>query len=142
MILVGSAAPIAPALMDEQPASSLNRAQGLGTILTQLDALTPLVTAIDSHGETSTQRLQAAAAQIDSAVDALHALRPPPALRPARDRLAQACALASQAVSARLRAATSGDAALNWNAASAAAGALLLLEAARADLGWSGRPVR
>ena len=142
MILVGTATPIAPAVMDKQPASSWNRAQGLGAILAQLDALTPLLTAIDSHGETSTVRLQGAAAQIDSAVDALHALRPPRALRPARDRLAQACAVASQAVSARLRAATSGDAALNGNAASAAAGALLLLEAARADLGLSVRPAR
>lgn len=140
MILVGTAATIAPALMDKQRASAGN--QGLGAVLTQLDALTPLLTAIDSQGETPTVSLQGAAAQIDSAVDALHALRPRPALGPARDRLTQACALASQAVSARIDAAASGNATLNWNAASAAAGALLLLEVARADLGLSVRPVR
>lgn len=142
VILVGAVAPIARASRDALPTTSGTRAQGLAAVLTQLDALTPLLTAIDSRGETSTVSLQGAAAQIDSAADALRTLQPAPALRPARDRLAQACALARQAVSARLEAAASGNAALNWNAASAAAGALLLLDAARGDLGSRVPPVR
>jgi len=104
----------------------------LRAILTQFDALTPLLKAIDTQGDISAGSLQAAVAQLDALVDALRGVR---SARPARDRLGQAAALALQGVKARLEYATSGNAALTWNAASAAAGALLLLDSARGDLG-------
>jgi hypothetical protein len=111
----------------------------LRAILTQFDALTPLLKAIDTQSETTAVSLQAALVQLDALVDALRGVR---STRPSRDRLAQAAALALQAVKARLENATSANAALTWNAASAAAGALLLLDSARDDLGMprSSRP--
>lgn len=143
VIVVGGSPEPAPAPRTSSSAQSTppsaNSAQRLAAVLRQLDTLTPILTTIDARGETPTIGLQAAAAQIDSMEDALHALRPAPALQPARDRLAQACALARQAVKARFESAARGNAALNWNAASAAAGALLLLDRAREDLALPAR---
>ena len=124
-----AAVPVAVATPSPAPPDAVAR---LRAILTQFDALTPLLKAIDTQGEISAGRLQAAVVQLDALVDVLRGVR---SARPARDRLGQAAALALQGVKVRLEYATSGNAALTWNAASAAAGALLLLDSARDDLG-------
>lgn len=146
VILVGAAtaaeAPAPRASAGARRAPQRNSAQRLTAVLTELEGLAPLLTAIDGRGETSALDLQAAVARIDSLRALLSAVRPAAVPGPARDRLAQACVLAGQAVKGRLEALATGDTALTWNAASAAAGALLLLERAREDLGLTARPSR
>jgi AMIN domain len=138
-IVVGGSAPAAPVTRaaSTRPAVTPSSSARLRTLLTEFDALTPLLKTIDARGDASAVSLQAAALQIDGLTDVLRRVPTTPAARPTRDRLAQAAALAMQAVKARLEFAASGNTALTWNAASAAAGALLLLDSAREDLRMS-----
>jgi hypothetical protein len=104
-------------------------------LVARLEQQRPLLMSIDTRGEQAAVSLQVAAEEINSIVRALGEIRPSRALAPTHDRLLQACTLAVQAVQARMEAVAAGNPTLEWNAASAAAGALLLLDRVRNDLG-------
>ena len=61
-------------------------------------------------------------------------VKPPPELEPVHSLLTAACGLATRAATTRLQAITSGDMPAAWEAASAASGALMMLERAGEDL--------
>lgn len=61
-------------------------------------------------------------------------VKPPPELQPVHSLLTAACGLATRAATTRLQAITSGDLPAAWEAASAASGALMMLERAGDDL--------
>lgn len=61
-------------------------------------------------------------------------LKPPPEFEPTHALLSAACGLAARAAASRRRAINSGDMPAAWEASSAAAGALMMLERAAEDL--------
>jgi hypothetical protein len=104
-------------------------------LVDRLEKLRPLLKAIDARGSEPGVILQEAAVELEAIEKAGAEIEPPNRGSVAHSRITQACALALQAVKGRLESDASGNAALSWNAASAAAGALVLLDQARADLG-------
>ena len=83
-----------------------------------------------------TARMPAAMQEFDRLHEELVELRPPETMRVQQDLLLQATRLASTAAKLRFDAAQSDNIALRRNAASAAAGATLLLERAFAEIGY------
>jgi hypothetical protein len=114
----------------QQASSGLDRLERLRPVLTSLDALTP-VSGLD---------LKAAAGEFDSIRQGLAAIEPPQRLRATHDLLSTVCVLGALSARTRLEAVARGDTARAWNAASAAASAIMLLDRARADLGLA--PIR
>jgi hypothetical protein len=104
-------------------------------LVDRLEKLRPLLKAIDARASEPGVILQEAAVELEAIEKAGAEIEPPNRGSVAHGRLTQACALALRAVKGRLESDASGNAALSWNAASAAAGALVLLDQARADLG-------
>ncbi|HEY7055450.1 MAG TPA: AMIN domain-containing protein [Vicinamibacterales bacterium] len=104
-------------------------------LVDRLEKLRPLLKAIDARGSEPGVTLQEAAVELEAIEKAGAEIEPPTRGSVAHGRITQACALALRAVKGRLESDASGNAALSWNAASAAAGALVLLNQARADLG-------
>jgi len=115
-----------------RPAESYGKQ--LTGLLERLEKLRPVLSAIDARAEQPGVSLQVAVDELRSIERALTALHPPGAMTAVRDRLLQSCTLALQAVRGRIESAASGNALVGWNAASAAAGALMLLDRTRADL--------
>jgi hypothetical protein len=93
--------------------------------------------AIDKQVDQPAVNLQGAIDELGAVGRALTAVRPPRSMAEAHDQLLQSCTLATQAARARIEFTAGGNAMVGWNAASAAAGALLLLDRARATLGIS-----
>ena len=81
-------------------------------------------------------RMPAAMQEFDRLREELAAIRPPETLRAQHDLLLQATRLASTAAKLRFEAVQSGNTALRRNAASAAAGAALMLDRAFAEVGY------
>ncbi|HVB38055.1 MAG TPA: hypothetical protein VND92_05925 [Vicinamibacterales bacterium] len=77
---------------------------------------------------------------LGAAVRRLGVVDPPPELAGVHDLLQSAARLGEQAASIRLEATMSGNIDRAWNASSAAAGALMLLERARQDMEALSRP--
>jgi hypothetical protein len=103
-------------------------------LVNRLQGLRPLLLAIDRRGEITTD-LNAAAAEFDEIGRILTAIKPIPARAGTHGLLLQACVLGARAARTLQDATASRDAAAEWNAASAAAGALILLDRAIADIG-------
>ena len=97
----------------------------------RLDAVRPVLASIDSRSAIASERAGTAAAEIAVLRNLFAAIQPPLAMASAHDMLMNACSLASTALS--LASASEGSA-VPWNAASAAAGALILIDRARAEL--------
>ena len=106
----------------------------ISALVTRLQGLRPLLLAIDRRGEITTD-LNAAAAEFEEIGRILTAIKPIPARVGTHGLLLQACALGARAARTLQDATGSRDAAGEWNAASAAAGALILLDRAIADIG-------
>jgi len=104
-------------------------------LLARLQKLRPVLKSIDSQTDQNAVSLQFAAHELSSIAQGLMALRAPETLSAAHDELLQSCSLAAQAVKGRMEFTTGGNTAIAWNAASAAAGALMLMDRARAALG-------
>jgi AMIN domain-containing protein len=101
--------------------------------LVRLDALRPLLEAIDRRTATLPGDLDAALKESDDAAKLLTTIKPPSSRSSTHALLLRTCTLAARAV--RLRQSAIGqDSASSWEAASAAAGALLMLDRASADL--------
>jgi hypothetical protein len=130
-------------LRPSSPASSPTRASGVSTdmqytlhvsvTLVRLDALRPLLEAIDRRTARLPGDLDAALKEFDDAAKLLTAIKPPSSRTSTHALLLRTCTLGARAV--RLRQTAIGqDAAPSWEAASAAAGALLMLDRANTDL--------
>ena len=101
--------------------------------LERLEKLRPLLASIDALQHVDGETLRKAAAELDATGRALSAIEPPRKVSETHELLAKACALGATA--ARAAAETAPENTQAWSAASAAAGALMLIERARADLG-------
>ncbi len=109
--------------------------QQVTPLVARLDKLRPVLVAIDTQTEQNAVSLQSAAQELGTIAEELTELRAPGPLSAAHDQLLQSCSLALQAVKGRMEFTTAGNTAIAWNAASAAAGALMLMDRARATLG-------
>jgi len=125
--------PVAPAAGN--PRSADGAQDQLVEIIERFEKLRPLLSAIDGRNPAQAVDLQVAAAEFSSMAKAVIAIKYSPRTNRTQGRIVQACALASQAVKARIESDATGNTALGWTAASAAAGTLLMLDAARAELG-------
>ena len=101
--------------------------------LVRLDALRPLLEAIDRRTATLPGDLDAAFNEFDEAAKVLTTVKPPSSRASTHALLLRTCTMGERAV--RLRQSAIGhDSASSWEAASAAAGALLMLGRANAEL--------
>jgi hypothetical protein len=104
-------------------------------IVDRFEKLRLLLMAIDGRSSPQAVDLQLASEELAAIAKAATAVKYSPRTNVTQGRLLQACALASQAVKARIESEATGNTALGWTAASAAAGTLLMLDTARAELG-------
>jgi hypothetical protein len=104
-------------------------------IVDRFEKLRLLLMAIDGRSSPQAVDLQLATEELAAIAKAATAVKYSPRTNVTQGRLLQACALASQAVKARIESEATGNTALGWTAASAAAGTLLMLDTARAELG-------
>jgi len=111
------------------------RAQA-ATVLDRLKLQLPLLESMESLEDDVAARMPAAMQEFDRLREELAAIRPPETLRAQHDLLLQATRLASTAAKLRFEAVQSGNTALRRNAASAAAGAALMLDRAFAEVGY------
>lgn len=95
----------------------------------------PLLTSLDIAEDQTVDRVQLAVAEFERLRQELIGLKPPDSLRAQHDTLIQSTVLALMATRLRLEAFRTSDPATLRNAASAAAGATLLLDRVCADLG-------
>ena len=103
---------------------------GVVAALAQLGRLRPLLSAIDSRIDVPEESLRAMLLEFDTIGQTLSVSRSDPSL----EGLKTLCVLAKTAAAMRLDAQQHGDPAAAWNAASAAAGALILLDRATSEL--------
>jgi AMIN domain len=109
------------------------RTQAVEPLQRLLD-LRPLLVSIDRRAAISTESLQLAVEEFRDIRAEVLALDAPRPLRATHDTLLRACALALQAASTRLDAVRTANNTTEWNAASAAAGAIMLIDRSRAEL--------
>ena len=102
--------------------------------LLRLHALRPLLESIDRRVDGVSGDLDAAAKEFDAIGKLLSTIKPPASREGAHALLQRVCTLGARAVRMRQDAAGTTDSTPNWDAASAAAGALLMLDRANTDL--------
>ena len=107
----------------------------VAAVLVRIHALKPLLEAIDRRVETLSGDLAGAAKEFDDLAQLLSGLKPPSARATAHALLLRTCTLGARAVRLRQTVGAGQDANATWDAASAAAGALLMLEKANGELG-------
>jgi len=107
----------------------------VAAVLVRIHALKPLLEAIDRRVETLSGDLAGAAKEFDDLAQVLSGLKVPPARTTAHALLLRTCTLGARAVRLRQTVSAGQDANATWDAASAAAGALLMLERANGELG-------
>ena len=108
-----------------------------GTLLERLKLQMPLLEAMQSLDNDLETRMPAAMQEFDRLREELEALRPPESVRTQHELIVQATRLGSTSARLRLEAIQSGDLPLRRNAASAAAGASLLLNRAFEEVGFA-----
>lgn len=106
----------------------------VATALMRLQTLKPLLEAIDRRTESVPGNLSAAVKEFDDIGKLLTAVKPPQSRASTHALLLRTCTLGARAVRLRESVAGNQDAASGWDAASAAAGALLMLERANSEL--------
>jgi hypothetical protein len=106
----------------------------VGTFLDRLRLQQPILVSLDAQEDQTPERMQLAVEEFERLRQELTAVKPPDALKAHHDMLLQATTMAVLAARLRLEAFRTGDAGIVRNAASAAAGAILLLDRACADL--------
>jgi hypothetical protein len=106
----------------------------LSALVDRLQALRPVLESIDRRAEV-TADLNAAAAEFEAVGRILMAIKPTAGREATHALLQRACALGARASRTLQDASRAGDATGEWNAASAAAGALLLLDRAIKEMG-------
>ncbi len=123
-----------PAARRDQPAArpvsaETLYAQRVAAALVRLHALKPLLEAIDRRADSVPGDLNGAGKEFDDVAKLLERIKPPPARTSTHALLIRTCTLGARA--ARLRESSAVD---SWEPASAAAGALLMLERANGEL--------
>lgn len=104
--------------------------------LGRLNALRPSIAAIASDAAPSPADLLSVAVELDAIRGTLRTMEAPASLATPHDLLMRFCALAFRAAHLRIDPGTAGDPEALRNAASAAAGALIVLHRASHDLGY------
>jgi hypothetical protein len=127
----------------EPPKTSANdlktyRSQASESLQRLID-LRPLLASIDRRAAISVDSLQLAVEEFRDIRAEVLALDAPRPFRGTHDMLLRACALALQAANTRLEAVRTANTNAEWNAASAAAGAIMLIDRARAELRPEGK---
>jgi hypothetical protein len=102
----------------------------------------PLLMSLDAREDQTVDRVRMAVEEFDRLRQELAAVKPPDTVRAQHDMLIQSSTLALMATRLRLESLRTADATMVRNAASAAAGAILLLDRACADLGCPDPPGR
>jgi hypothetical protein len=130
----GADAPPDPA--ERSPERRRYLAQVAGT-LARMQALRKMIASIDGQITVVSADLPGAAAELGELEASLTAMKVPVSLATTHDLLIRTCALGARAARMRRDADASGDAAAALNAASAAAGALIMFDRATRDLGYA-----
>ncbi len=128
------AAAAAPALPRSKAAERY--VNQVSTALGRLNALRPSIAAIASDAAPSPADLLSVAVELDAIRGTLRTLKAPASLATTHDLLMRFCALAFRAAHLRIDPGLGGDPEALRNAASAAAGALIVLDRASQDLGY------
>lgn len=102
--------------------------------LIRLQALRPLLETIDRQAETPPENLDAAAREFDAIAKLLAAIKPPRSRESTHALLERTCTMGARAARIRQDGTRSHDPAAPLNAASAAAGALIMLDRANTEL--------
>jgi hypothetical protein len=102
--------------------------------LEELERLRPLLMSIDTRASLADDTLRAGSAQFETVRLTLATLGPPDAVTPTQELLMTVCMLGKRAADTRLDSTQRADDTRAWNAASAAAGALILLDRAAREL--------
>ena len=100
----------------------------ISPLVDRLEALRPVLTSIDRRTALPADALGAALSEVAGVREELRRIHPPKNGVAAHDLLISGCGLTATALSLTRK---SGDGAVSWEAASAAAGALILLDRAR-----------
>jgi AMIN domain len=132
-----SSVPPRPAPTTSQaPAKDIERyRRQISPALDRLRLQEPLLTSLDIAEDQTVDRVQLAVEEFERLRQELLGIKPPDTLRSQHDMLIQSTVLALMATRLRLEAFRTSDPATLRNAASAAAGATLLLDRVCADLG-------
>ena len=134
VVLVRAQSPVSPSSRAPAAVSTdMQYTLRVSATLVRLHALRPLLEAIDRRAATLPGSLDAALQDFDDMAKLLTTVNAPSSRASTHALLLRTCTLGSRAVRLR-QSATGQDAASSWEAASAAAGALLMLERATADL--------
>jgi hypothetical protein len=139
VVRLGAPEPAAAPGAPPAPARSRDAERYLAQVsaaLGRLHALRQVIASIDGRVVVPDADFPAAAAELDSLARSLGGVKAPESLATTHDLLMRSCALGSRAVRLRLEFAASADVGAEQNAASAAAGALILLDRATRDLGY------
>jgi hypothetical protein len=107
--------------------------------LQRLGNLLPLLETIDRRSVLPIESLETAASELGNIRKELLAVVPPRVVKPTHDLILRGCSLALQAVNSRIESSNGGNPTGEWSAASAAAGALMLIQRGRAELGQPAR---
>ena len=130
------AAPPPPPSTSLPPGKDLERyRRQISPALDRLRLQEPLLTSLDVAEDQTVDRVQLAVEEFERLKQELSGIKPPDSLRPQHDMLLQSTILALIATRLRLEGFRTLDPATLRNAASAAAGATLLLDRVCADLG-------
>jgi hypothetical protein len=136
---MGTYKPAGPA----PPARDLERYRAqVGAIVDRLWLQYPLLQSLDAMEHLPAEQLQMANEELDRIRQELTGVAPPATVKTQHDLLLQAARLGCTAVRLRWDAIQTTDTAMVRNAASAAAGAILMLDRACAEIGCQGSPGR
>jgi hypothetical protein len=109
--------------------------QRTSSLLERLERLRPLLASLDALAGLPEERLRAAAQEFESIRQALAAIVPPRTLATTHELFRDVCVLGAASAAARVAQAAPDDSTRAWNAAAAAAGALMLMDRAWTEAG-------
>jgi hypothetical protein len=109
--------------------------QRASSLLERLERLRPLLVSLDAVATLPKEQLKAAAEEFESIRQALAAIVPPRTLAATHELFRDVCVLGAASAVARVAPAAPDDSTRAWNAAAAAAGAIMLLDRAWAEVG-------
>jgi hypothetical protein len=109
--------------------------QQASSLLDRLERLRPLLVSLDGLAALPDEQLKTAAQEFEAIRQALAAIVPPRTLAATHGLFRDLCVLGAASAAARVALAAPDDSTRAWNAAAAAAGAIMLLDRARAEVG-------
>lgn len=159
VLLAGAASPVAPSALAAPRAPAASVPQGgspasapagpvrspdadryvaqVSALLARLHRARATVATLAGAGGLTSAELQTLAAELDENAQLLRAVKAPASIATPHDLLMRFCALGGRAVRLRLDAGASADSGAVQNAASAAAGALIVLDRASRELAYA-----